>query len=611
MKFKKIMIICLLAVLTIGAVSASDDVATDVAGDADEPLIDSAAQDDDLSVDDSDSKIGDGVTNWDVLFNITRDAKEGDIIQLSGVYVVDGGGIRAGKSITYNGNGAIIDANGNPEVFSGESALVVKNITFKNCHYVPTHMGTVLGLSDDDVTIIDCNFVNCDFAAVGSNLFISNCSFENCYNVIRTDNLNIDGSTFKNCSGDFAGAIHLMSEGYASIVGCSFKDCYCDHNGGAISFNHKSNGSVVGCSFENCYSKEEGGAIDFEFFSNVSVVDSIFKDCSAKELGGAINQVGGNLTISNSSFIHCFAYGGGAIYFIGSDLNVSNSSFANCIADSAGGAIGSDECGNFIGCSFLNCSANNGGAINTPINVIDCSFIACSASNLGGGIIFWSNTSKMFDCYFKDNTAVNGSDWYSPYDIENVITKIQTSIKASKVTATYGVLKNLVITLRDADGNALESKNVTVVVGTLLKTLPTNAKGQVSVDISKLVPKTSYIANISFAGEGKYIQSSQSAKVTVKKATPKITAAKKTSFKSKTKTKKVKMVLKANGKAVKGAKVTIKVNKKTYTAKTKSNGKATFKITKLTKKGNYKATISYKGNSYYTAKSAKVAIVVK
>ena len=101
-------------------------------------------------------------------------------------------------------------------------------------------------------------------------------------------------------------------------------------------------------------------------------------------------------------------------------------------------------------------------------------------------------------------------------------------------------------------------------------------------------------------------------KVTVKKATPKLTAKKKT-FKTTPKTKKYTIVLKDNtGKAIKKAKVTLKVKGKTYKATTNSKGKATFKITKLNKKGTFKATVTYKGNKYFNkvSKKAKIKVIV-
>ena len=62
---------------------------------------------------------------------------------------------------------------------------------------------------------------------------------------------------------------------------------------------------------------------------------------------------------------------------------------------------------------------------------------------------------------------------------------------------------------------------------------------------------------------------------------------------------------------MKKAKVTLKVKGKKYSAKTNNKGKATFKITKLTKKGTYQAVIKYNGNSYYkkVTKNIKIKIL--
>ena len=188
-------------------------------------------------------------------------------------------------------------------------------------------------------------------------------------------------------------------------------------------------------------------------------------------------------------------------------------------------------------------------------------------------------------------------------------TKVATKLAAAKVTATYNVAKKLVITLT-ADGKALANKKVTVKVGTISKTLTTNAKGQVSLNVATLVPKT-YTATVKFAGDNDYLASSVSPKVVVSKAKPKITAKAKT-FKVKVKTKKYTVTLKNNkGKVMKKVKLTLKVGKKTYKATTNSKGKATFKITKLTKKGKYTATIKFAGSKYYKALSKKAKITVK
>ena len=62
---------------------------------------------------------------------------------------------------------------------------------------------------------------------------------------------------------------------------------------------------------------------------------------------------------------------------------------------------------------------------------------------------------------------------------------------------------------------------------------------------------------------------------------------------------------------MKKVKLTLKVKGKTYKATTNAKGKATFKIKKLTKKGKYTAKVTYKGDKYFNAKTAKVKITVK
>ena len=64
-------------------------------------------------------------------------------------------------------------------------------------------------------------------------------------------------------------------------------------------------------------------------------------------------------------------------------------------------------------------------------------------------------------------------------------------------------------------------------------------------------------------------------------------------------------------KAMKGKKVTLKVNGKKLTATTNAKGQATFKITNLKKKGTFAAVVNFAGNSYYNAKTVKPKIIVK
>ena len=189
------------------------------------------------------------------------------------------------------------------------------------------------------------------------------------------------------------------------------------------------------------------------------------------------------------------------------------------------------------------------------------------------------------------------------------INKDKTKLTAKAVKATYNKNKNLVITLKDSQGKALSGAKVTVNLNGA-KTYTTDKNGQIKINVAKLVPKK-YTAKVTFAGNKNYLKSTADVKVTVKKATPKMTAKKKT-FKKVKKVKKYTITLKDNtGKAIKKAKVTLKVKGKTYKAKTNSKGKATFKITKLKKKGTFKATVTYKGDKYYNKVTKKAKIKVK
>ena len=166
-------------------------------------------------------------------------------------------------------------------------------------------------------------------------------------------------------------------------------------------------------------------------------------------------------------------------------------------------------------------------------------------------------------------------------------------------------------TLKDSKGNLLSGVKLTVVLNGKTYTPTTNANGQVKVSTNGLAPVKTYKATITFKGNSKYDKSTTTAKVVVKKATPKLTAKAKT-FKKSVKTKKYSITLKTNqNKVMKNTKLTLKVNGKTYSAKTNSKGKATFKITKLTKKGTFKATITYKGSAYYNKVTKKVNIKCK
>lgn len=210
--------------------------------------------------------------------------------------------------------------------------------------------------------------------------------------------------------------------------------------------------------------------------------------------------------------------------------------------------------------------------------------------------------------------AIDFEDRHDEYDYLSKIftlnvTKDKPKIIASAVTAAYKSDKKLVITLKDSQGVVL-GKKVTVKVGSISKTLNTNSKGKISIDISTLAPK-SYKATINSAADGVYKAASKSnVNVVVKKAKTKITA-KTVKAKVNAKVKNVVAVVKFNSKKLlKGKLVTLKIKGKTYKVKTNKKGKAVFKVKNLNKKGTFVGTIKFAGDKYFKGTSKKVNVVV-
>ena len=200
----------------------------------------------------------------------------------------------------------------------------------------------------------------------------------------------------------------------------------------------------------------------------------------------------------------------------------------------------------------------------------------------------------------KDESAVPGNATIT-------VNKASCTITAKAVSAVYNSKKYLVITLKDAKGNPISNAEVNVNLNGV-KNLKTDKNGQIKVLVGKLVPK-SYTAKITF-NNNNYIQTAKSVNVKVTKAKAKITAKKKT-FKKSLKVKKYTITLKNGKTAIKKVKVYIKIKGKTYKATTNKKGKATFKITKLTKKGTFKSKITFKGNKYYKKVTKTVKIKIK
>ena len=436
----------------------------------------------------------------------------------------------------------------------------------------------------------------------------------------------IENSIFESNTAQYGGAI--LCENDLNITNCDFKNNSATDNGGALSLDGD---SIIKNSKFNSNSAIYGGAICSGYDAPTKLINCEFTNDLATEYGGSIFSES-TLEISNSNFksnlnreaILFYAHNPTSqLYLKNNKMEMGNENAAAiwytgyCPYDSP------------LYLVFSNISAVKGNNVSlarlvnddgNTFTVSDLNFTLTNKNNkedvknlkikytreLGGYIL---NTSDIdlgeyeLDGNLSDDSLVS-------YTVKTGTLKIvkPAVLTSSGLEKVYGTNAKLTVTLKDDKGNAIANTNVKVKISGKTYTIKTNSKGQASLAIN-LAPNT-YSTTITFEGNSQYSSASCQVKVVIKKATPKLTANKKT-FKVSAKTKKYTITLKNNlGKVMKNTKVTIKVNGKTYTVKTNSKGQATFTL-KITKKGTYKATIKYNGDKYYNSVTKTATITVK
>ena len=170
-------------------------------------------------------------------------------------------------------------------------------------------------------------------------------------------------------------------------------------------------------------------------------------------------------------------------------------------------------------------------------------------------------------------------------------------------------------TLYDVDKNPLAGKDVQITVNGVIYNVTSDENGKVGLDVN-LAAANTYTYALLFYGDEDYKASPiASSKLTVIKK-PTSIIANDMAFKTSAKTKTVIVALNTiknpfDGKMYlkEGKKLELKVDGKTYTAKTGKDGVAKFNI-KISKKGKYTATVSFEGSVTYESATKKIKITV-
>ena len=547
----------------------------------------------------------------------------------------------------------------------------IRNSVFKR-NFADENGGAIF-IRGKDILIEECDFDGCSAGEDGGAIYlfstncnISNCLFENCQAdnggaiYLLADDINIDTNYFFNNSATNGGAI--FSDGEGNMLNNSiFIENHADESGGAVMVDYKQF-NVDNCEFAN-NSAELAGALCLE--DGGIVVNSEFENNSAG-IAGAV-YAGDFAVLGNSAFTQNTAEIGAGIIF-DEDGEIFDSNFTKNIASKTAGAVyangdlnlnnthfkqnnAEDESNNILASPSSTISIDDKSTSDSPMVLRDVSLLVNPVSDavygdlvsitlnvisgdtaIDHGFVSCEINGKLFSADVGDGKAslnlaklgagnynvfivYNGEDYVKAKEECNfTIYKNNAVITAKKTSFVINYAKKYSITLKDAQNRLLGGEKVTFMLnGKTIGSAITNAKGVATIKITSKMLKNAKAGTKKLVVKlsGNFNTAGKTVKVKINKEKTKISAKKKT-FKASLKTKKFTVSLKnSKGKAVKKVKVTLKVKGKTYKAKTNSKGKATFKITKLIKKGKFNGVIKFKTNSYYKAATKKVKLTIR
>lgn len=672
---KGILILCLFicALFTISSVCASD--LNEIDADDDLESIDEIqtieeTNDDEIICESNNDEIiseeGDGT--FQELQDMINDAAENSTITLDKDYIPDvdfyktnSMGIKINKSLTIDGKGHTLNADGKGRIFYINNdylsvSLILKNIKFINAN-TPRGDGGAIRMSNwHNASITNCSFINNTCGDNGGAIYGANCGGSTITNCLFENNTS-------NRSSGGGGAI-CFYQCYCPIIDCNFTNNQANASGGAIDWSYSKNSTIINCKFTDNVANASGGAIGWWQSSDFYISNCDFINNMANYAGAVYGSYGGELTACN--FEGNKAMNGGAVVGEGSGV-VNNCNFTNNVADEAGGAVNwrwwgapnitdclfeknsapkggaiylnkSSENTLVSNCDFINNTADVGGAIynnnSTDGIVSGCNFIENSALNGDGGAIYSSNGNGNFsssnfisnsatgkggaifngtavNCNFENNEAEDGSAIYegtADACIFNGDSPSGTSIQQPTLTVdnlsyAFNAAKKLTFKLISANGIAMNNRNIVVELyqnNALIGTYNCLSGDGLLLDL----PIGSYVAVCKATD---FDLAPVNATITVNKIPTTITASAVTAVYN-TKKYLVITLKDAQGNLLSNASVSVKLKTlKTY--KTNANGQIKILVGKLVPK-KYTAVITFNGDSTHQKSTKNVTVKV-
>ena len=456
--------------------------------------------------------------------------------------------------------------------------------SIKNCIFKDNDGFLALYSRRSDLTCLDLygkiSLLNSEFSNIkipliyaGNNVSIKNCTFhdndiwdENLISLF--DNSSILNSKFINnaiyCEyeGGHSQYSTVSAYGKNSILNCTFTNCSSIGSGGAIyvapqddvksedEFNWN-NVLIKNCSFINCSSDLSGGAIAViscrgsdgkYFYSNLTIENCRFVENTAKSNGGALfiskgdNDIVAICTLKNSTFLDNQANSHGDDIYNEGNLSLSKNTLTNDFATIYNAYYNSKA---IITSTVSLIVLDNGTkkpSIDNPFtvyakltddngNLIEDNRISLTIGSSKKTVLY-NNLNSLFESTLNslssldEETIVSGA-----YNGANKLT-VKTgviSLKPDIINATIDLdylNGNVIISLKDLNGNALSSKNVSVFINNVEKILKTSTKGEAKVNVTedsiiKAIYKDSNGLNVSSSLVVKVIKEPASANASI------------------------------------------------------------------------------------------------
>lgn len=234
-------------------------------------------------------------------------------------YTVDSQIIVEGqKTLTINGNGAILDAKNKKTGFINFAAtnLQINNITFKN--FQCENNAVIMTSSKSNATIKNCHFINIVGKDRGAmitkyNLNLINCTFENVQAtngaaislIGNNGKVTIDKCTFKNNPSKTPREPLISSTDKQTVT---VKNCLFENNKGRAIHNYLNSNIIISnnkfINTNNSYTSVLQGALITNYEANMYIYNNTFNNISytAPRIGGGLmyNEIGTFKMIDNN-----------------------------------------------------------------------------------------------------------------------------------------------------------------------------------------------------------------------------------------------------------------------------------------------------------------------